>query len=60
MPGFGAFLAGGAVVAIAVIVWLSLAAAVTGSIVTATFLPRRLRVLWLLAVWRLPLVGAAL
>ncbi|SEL29422.1 hypothetical protein SAMN05444583_107215 [Rhodococcus maanshanensis] len=60
MPGFGAFLVGGAVVAIAVIVWLSLAAAVTGSIVTATSLPRRHRALWLLAVWGLPLFGAAL
>ncbi|MGW4479398.1 hypothetical protein [Rhodococcus triatomae] len=59
MPGFGAFLAAIAGGAVAVIVWLSLAAAVTIPITTARTLPRSSRIVWLLAVWLVPIVGAA-
>jgi hypothetical protein len=60
MPGFGAFLVTSALAMALVTIWISLAVGITGSIVTATPLPRRHRVLWLLAAWGLPLVGAAL
>lgn len=59
MPGFGGFLAAIAVGVIAVVLWLSLAAAVTGPITTARNLPQRSRTVWLLAVWLLPIIGAA-
>jgi hypothetical protein len=60
MPGFGAFLITSALAMALVAIWIFIAVAVTGSIVTATPLPRRHRVFWLLAVWGLPFVGAVL
>ena len=60
MPGFGALLATSALSMVLVVAWISLAVAVTGSIATAAPLPRRHRVFWLLTVWGLPLLGAAL